>query len=272
MKKKHVFLDNNEKIGYATYGDGAHSLILFHGLVGSALLDTATTADLPASDVRLVVVERPGYGESDCIEMDKVSDFNPMLERVMSELDIRHADLVGISAGASYAYAAAGAWPEKVGTVYILGGLPAVYRKSILDVYPESEQAFYDSIRSKSLKAVQDIFYDIMTPDAPVRGGKNMPVDKWLAESIKNNCHGMANQVMLQIQHWGVELEQIRSKVRLYHSPHDEEVPFAAAELMAGLFPDAELIPCQAFDASQKEIHVKSIGHGLDWVLSHYKS
>ncbi|MCG8643683.1 MAG: hypothetical protein MI862_28425 [Desulfobacterales bacterium] len=61
------------------------------------------------------------YGESDCIEMDKVSDFNTMLDRVMSQLDIWHADLVGISAGASYAYAAAGAWTEKIGTFYILG-------------------------------------------------------------------------------------------------------------------------------------------------------
>ena len=42
--------------------------------------------------------------------------------------------------------------------LYPGGVLPAVYLKNILEVYPESEQEFYESIRVKPLEEVQDIY------------------------------------------------------------------------------------------------------------------
>lgn len=262
---------NGKRISYRVYGSGSHSLMLFHGLVGSAYLSKTDIQRIEARDLSLIMVERPGYGGSDCFEMNRVSDFVPMAEAVLDELGTGRLDLAGTSAGGPYAWAAAAAWGERVENLFILAGVPTVYQPEILDLYSGENLAFYKALPNMSLGELQDFFTGIMTGDEMMERGHG-DVNPWLEDSIKNRCHGMASQSRIQIRDWGADFGRIRAKVRLYHSPEDEMVPFAAAQKMAELVPGSRLVVDSDVQAQEGSgVHMASIDRAISWMLARYR-
>ncbi len=266
---KHVIC-NGLRISYGVYGSGRRSLMLFHGLVGSSRLDSADIQPVEARDLRLIIVDRPGYGDSDCFAMNRISDFVPMAEAVLNELGIDRLDLAGASAGASYAWAAAAAWGERVNDLFILAGVPTVYKPEILDLYSGENLELYRAIPDMSLEELQDFFTGVITGDEVISRGHG-EVIPWLEDSTRNRCHGMASQTRLQIRDWGIDFGHIRATVHLFHSPGDEEVPFEAANKMAELVPGSRLnIDGKEDKAPEPEEHMASIDRGIAWMLSRY--
>jgi pimeloyl-ACP methyl ester carboxylesterase len=270
MTSLHHINTNGLRISYGVYGSGNNSLMLFHGLVGSARLESSEIKMIEAYDLRLIIVNRPGYGESECFEMNSVCDFVPMAGSVLDELEINRLDLVGISAGAPYAWAAAAAWGDRVKELFILSGVPAIYKPEILDLYTGKNLAFYKAIVNMSLQDQQALFCRIMTGDELENLGHGEARTR-LAESTGNNCHGMANQSRIQIRNWGMDFDQIRSKVNLFHSPADEEVPFEAAQKMGELVPDALLTVDGKNQVQKSGEHMASIDRGMAWMLARYQ-
>lgn len=260
---------NGLRVSYGVYGRGSHSLMLFHGLVGSARFDSADIQRIEERDLRLIIVERPGYGESDCVEMSRICDFAPMAEAVLDELGTGRLDLAGTSAGAPYAWAAAAAWGERVKNLFILAGVPAVYQPEILNLYTGESLEIYKAMPAMSLQELQDFFTQIMTGDEMMSRGHG-EANPWLEDSTRHRCHGMASQSRLQIRDWGADFGHIRAKVRLFHSPVDEMVPFEAAQKMVELVPGSLLIQDNESQAPEPGEHMASIERGITWMLARY--
>lgn len=261
---------NGSRISYGIYGQGSHSLVLFHGLVGSASLSHSDLELIEQCNIRLIIVERPGYGNSDCLEMNRICDFAPMAEAVLDKLKIDRIDLAGTSAGAPFAWAAAAAWEDRVNNLFILAGVPAVYKKEILELYHGENLAFYEAIPEMSLQELQTLFSRIMTTDEITDLGHG-EVSHWLEASTGNRCHGMASQTRLQIKNWGTDFDRIQSKVHLFHSPADEEVPFEAARKMTELVPGSRLTADGENMAPKPGEHMASINRGMKWILARYQ-
>ena len=261
---------NGLRISYSVYGSGSHPLMLFHGLVGSSRLDSADIQPIEARDLRLIIVDRPGYGDSDCFAMNRICDFVPMAEIVLNELGIDRINLAGASAGAPYAWAAAAAWGERVKDLFILAGVPTVYKQEILTLYSGENLELYRAIPDMSLEELQDFFTRVITGDEVTSRGHG-EVIPWLEDSTRNRCHGMSNQCSLQVQDWGVDFARIRADVHIFHSPADEEVPFETAKKMAELVPGSRL----SVDGKENKVpkpgeHMASIDRGISWMLARY--
>ncbi|MCG8481611.1 MAG: alpha/beta hydrolase, partial [Spirochaetales bacterium] len=120
--KQYVALPKG-RIAYQTYGDGSQDVIVFHGLMGSSWFSAQWIAAIEAADVRCIVLERPGRGDSSPIPMQRVADWSAIIASVVDTLQIDDAIAVGCSAGAVYAYASAFFAPQAISKVWILDGV-----------------------------------------------------------------------------------------------------------------------------------------------------
>lgn len=105
-------LPNGASLSYAEYGTSTgNPVLLFHGLVGS-ICSEGMEESLCGLPVRVIALARPGYGASDYFDMDCVADWGRLLAEFWDHLELWSFDIVGISAGAPYAYSLAALYPD----------------------------------------------------------------------------------------------------------------------------------------------------------------
>ena len=100
-------LPNDASLSYAEYGTSTGKpVLLLHGLVGS-ICSEGMEESLCGLPMRVIALARPGYGDSDYFDMDCVADWGRLLTEFWDHLGLQSFDIVGISAGAPYAYSLA---------------------------------------------------------------------------------------------------------------------------------------------------------------------
>jgi len=112
-------LRDGRVLGYAMWGDpGGQPVLLFHGSPASRLFvpDPALTA---AVAVRLITVDRPGYGRSDPKPGRDVLDWPPDVEELADTLALPPFPIVAHSSGGPYALACALALPRRVSRIVL---------------------------------------------------------------------------------------------------------------------------------------------------------
>lgn len=153
--------------------------MLCHGAPGSRSFgpDSQTTA---RAGVRLITVDRPGYGRSDPQPGRQVLDWPADVEELTAVLGVEHFDIAGHSSGGPYALACAYTFPGRVKRVALISCI-APYLE------PSSEQSNDDTeltrlARQDLRRAAEEIatsvawlveaperFLDLPRPDPDVR-------------------------------------------------------------------------------------------------------
>jgi pimeloyl-ACP methyl ester carboxylesterase len=117
-----VELNDGRRIGYAVYGatDG-RPVMFFSGTPGSRLDARVGGAGAVADQrgVRLVVVERPGYGLSDRKPGRRVVDWPDDVRQVADRLGLERFSAYGYSGGGPHALACAARLGDRVTAVAV---------------------------------------------------------------------------------------------------------------------------------------------------------
>ena len=114
-------LADGRLLAWAEWGDPRGSpLVFLHPCPGSRIFcpDPEATA---AAGVRLITVDRPGYGRSDPVAEPTLSGFAHDLERLLDHLWLGQIHVVGWSCGGQYAAACAALLAERVSAIALLG-------------------------------------------------------------------------------------------------------------------------------------------------------
>lgn len=224
---QNFLLPNGFKLSYAVYGapDG-YPVIGCHGLAGSVEAQVFDAA-LSVAGLRYILVARPGYGQSDFYEMATPLTWAEDMDTFFSSLGVDEFDIVGMSAGAVYAYALAACYPERVKTVYIHSGMGAIYKPDVVALYPNTPGFAEELERHKSgtLEDIADTIFKAYIEPLP----EEMRQFPMIRDSIVGGCLGMAQTAKLEFLPWGFEIEDITQPVRMFHSRSDEEVPYTIA-------------------------------------------
>ena len=256
------------QIAYQSYGNGSRDMIVFHGLMGSSWLDAEWIAAIEGADVRCIVLERPGYGDSSPIHMERVADWAELFEPVVEALQIQDAVAVGCSAGAVYAYASAFAAPAAIGRVWILDGVPAVYLDRVMRHYNSEARQAYATFLNATLTSTQD-YYVAGLDDflATLPENSNTHLRNTLIDARANRCFGPAQESRLQITPWGFEPTDIPQPVTLWHARGDTMVPYGVAPEMADMLKDATLLIADPDGSGENDsdidVHIGSITRGF---------
>jgi pimeloyl-ACP methyl ester carboxylesterase len=252
-----IQLPNGRRLGYATYGDPTGEPILFFPGAPSSRLLHPPEEPSKQLGIRVIVVERPGFGLSDFQPNRRILDWPEDIRAFSDGLNLDRFAIAGISAGGPYAAACAYKIPQRltgvaiissVGPVDVPGGIeemprirrigafvakrfPLILRPILwLTSNPKrNPERFFQRMLSGNSAIDQEI---LSRPSI-----KGMLMKSYL-EATRNGLKGFAHEAILLSNSWGFPLNEISLSVHLWHGEQDANVSLSAARYMADTIPD----------------------------------
>jgi pimeloyl-ACP methyl ester carboxylesterase len=250
-----LLLADGRRLGYAVWGEPeGQPALLFHGSPGSRLFcpDPVATA---AAGVRLVTVDRPGYGRSAAAPGRRILDWPADIEQLVTALGIDRFALMGHSSGGPYALACALAMPQRitrmalVSCVVPLDEVPAAW--AALD---EDERRLVELARDHPDQAAATIadaagwladqpdrFLTLPRPEPDALLLQDPSVRSryldMVREAVRQGLAGYVSDEVLERRPWGFRLGDVNSPVAVWHGGKDGYIPLAHVEAMAALLP-----------------------------------
>jgi pimeloyl-ACP methyl ester carboxylesterase len=248
----------NRRIAFAEYGDPAgRPVFLCHGTPSSRLNrpDDDVTCAL---GVRLVVIDRPGCGQSDFLPGRRLVDWPRDLAAVADALGFERFAVVGFSGGGPYVAASACCLPNRVvaassvagagpvdapGALVGLGSyrktagalakhVPALFRAAMwLTNHPgRNPNRFFDKFTR-----------DLAPPDLAIiaRPEIREKLVATYAESVRHGLKGVALDLTIAMRPWGLPLGEIRCPYFIWHGEDDRSTPIAMAQYLAKSIPNS---------------------------------
>ena len=261
-RKDIVQLHDGAVLAFEEYGDPSGVPVIFcHGWPSSRTM--AQLADQPARvlGVRIISPDRPGISGSSMQPDRKLSEWPPIVERLIDHLEIGEFRMLAISGGAPYAYATAVAMPERVRAIAIVGGvIPFAELKDFKGLLPLYRWmlAFYCN-RPRVLRRLFYLTRPFLSLRAPIRLRplllKMLLLRPCDAASLRDNAafeaifesqrrawrgsvEGVLIDARIYAQPWGFAIEDIAVPVRLWHGKEDRAFAVRLAEEIANRLPN----------------------------------
>jgi pimeloyl-ACP methyl ester carboxylesterase len=245
-------LADGRTLSYAEWGDpSGQPVLLFHGSPSSRLFspDPAATA---AAGVRLVTIDRPGYGRSDHQPGRTILDWPADVDRLADAIDLARFAVVAHSSGGPYALACAAQMPGRVTRIALVSCVVPI------DEVPAAAVALDDSARNlvelarrnpeeaaagvaaaaSWLAQDPDRFLTLPRPpsDEHLLGDPRVRAMFRAAvrEAVRQGLSGYASDQVLEYRPWGFRLADVDADVTVWHGDQDQYIPRPHVEAMAG--------------------------------------
>jgi len=253
-----IRLSDGRRLGYAEIGNPAgRPLLYFHGFPGSRLEALLADAAARRQDVRLIGVDRPGYGLSDPKPGRALTDWPRDVDQLADRLGLTQFGVVGVSGGGPYALACAHAMPERLPAVAVLCGvgpfsepeasadIPRLVRlglglyrrwpgcaRAVLGIGAAAIRAWPEALVGRFASAGS-------APDR--RALADRAVRRVLARSFREAHRrggaGAWSDVAVYARPWGFALEAVPVAVHLWHGGRDRIVPLSMGRFVARRLP-----------------------------------
>ncbi len=251
-----VTLRDGRRLAYAEYGARLGTpAFYFHGTPGGLLEGRLLDQAARRQDIRLIAVDRPGYGDSDFKRDRRLADWPADVADLADALGIARFAVVGLSGGGPHAQACAAALPDRVTTAVIVSG--AGSQEAILDGAGRLRRAFTRVMLAMTpflawFAAMWAAFWaprlrQWMMPRSIDRAVmKRRDVREALAEetrrALRPGGRAMAQDLVLFSRPWGFTPADVGAvRVRLWHGDADKVVPASVGRYFA-----REIPGCQA--------------------------
>ena len=248
-------LGGDREIRYTEYGrsDGV-PVVFLHGTPGSRRL--ARLFDDAAADagVRLLAIDRPGFGGSDPWPDRSVSDAGRFVTAVLDDADVDAAGLIAFSGGAPFALATAATHPDRVTSVDLVAGAtppdegsepPAVQRllAGLATTTPTLLRGLFRGQRWLAARFDPSFVLAQYTTDGAdeVDDDAAEIVKRDFVEAFNHHRSGVVTEFRHTSSAWGIDYDAIDAPVTLWHGDDDTNVPIDGARRLARTIPDAEL-------------------------------
>jgi pimeloyl-ACP methyl ester carboxylesterase len=265
-----VQLEDGRRLGYAEWGDpSGQPLFYFHGWPGSLVEGRLADQSAKARRVRLIALDRPGMGLSDFQARRTLIDWPADVVQAATALGVDRFAVLGISGGGPYAAACAWKLPERligVGIVsslapldvpgatagmgrlnrasFKLAGHLPVLRRLLMARVAVSVPRRPDRVLERGLGTAVDRQY-LQRPEV-----RDVLVEA-LSEAFRRGSRGPAWELGLYARPWGFRVEDIRTRVHLWHGEQDANAPVTMGRYLARAIPE-----CQAtFFPAEGHLH-----------------
>jgi pimeloyl-ACP methyl ester carboxylesterase len=257
-------------LGYAEYGyPFGKPVLFFHGQWASRR--QARTLDKSAAEchVRLIGVDRPGFGISSFVRGRTVLDWPRDVSEFADQLGLNRFAVLGVSAGAKYALACARTLGDRISGTALVSAFGPLQNFADLLCTPPALLPWILSLQTTpGLTAPlmgwldyanaldPDLFltwFALMLPPAD-RVALGQP-DTWrimramVSDAFCNGSRGVAWEHRLTAAPWGFAVHDVLSQVQLWHGLEDTVVPAAMTQSL-----EDELQNCNSY-------YIKGEGH-----------
>ncbi|MEU0477633.1 alpha/beta hydrolase [Streptosporangium sp. NPDC006013] len=268
--ERSITLQDGRRMGYAVFGDPVGRPCLFvHGYSSSRWSAgwTFSNATLHRQGVRLIAVDRPGYGLSTANPGAGFLDWARDASALTDQLGLDRVAVIGVSMGAGPALALTATHPALVTSTTILGGMPPV---AVRERWAPASRAdaFYWRLARRApwlLRRLCSASAAMMATAARGDTGKligrverglpgaDLRIFRELLNDADNNakaafiadvresCHqggaAMADDLRQYLRPWGFDPVDVRRPVHLWHGLEDPKVPIMLARRLADRLP-----------------------------------
>jgi pimeloyl-ACP methyl ester carboxylesterase len=254
-----MLLRDGRRLAFAEFGAIEGRPVFWHpGTPGSRL-------KFPVPDVaerlglRIVVVERPGFGRSDFQPGRSVLDWPRDLAALATHLELDRFAVAGSSGAGPYVLAAAYALPERITCGVMVGCLGPLDAPDAEHGMAWSRRAYFALTRhTPRIAAVllstafdnQNVerFYRTMTRGLAAvdqrvlsRPGLWEAQVAAVAEALSPGFDGFVAELRLAASPWGFSLADVKCPIYLWHGTEDASTPLPMAQHMASRLPSATL-------------------------------
>jgi pimeloyl-ACP methyl ester carboxylesterase len=216
--------------------------------------------------VRLICVDRPGYGESTFQPGRRILDWPADVAQLADTLDIRKFAVGGHSGGGPHTLACAYALPERITSAVTLSGAGPVNAPGATEGMTALNKFGFKFGRFLpwfiSRLAMWFIFHERCVDPAKAMdreiGLRPLADDELIArpeirqvclqsevEAFRSGLKGMSWDVRLITRPWGFKLEEIKIPVFSWHGMADNVTSVSMAQFMADKIPHGELLICE---------------------------
>ena len=253
-------LANGRILCFEEFGDpNGKPLFFFHGTPNSRLLrhpDDSLTASL---GIRLITIDRPGFGKSTYIPNRQLLDWPDDVVALADKLGIEKFAVAGISGGGPYVAACAYKIPDRLTHAGIISGVGPTDSPDIIeDLYTERKAAvfiarntpwllrlsiwLFQNPRRNPEKYFQKILAKCSHTDREILTRaeiKSLLISGWI-EGTRYGMKGFAREGIIFSKSWGFQMEDIGMNVHIWHGDQDSSVPITIAKLVAKRIPQCE--------------------------------
>jgi pimeloyl-ACP methyl ester carboxylesterase len=242
-----VELRDGRALGYEEWGPGGGFPILgFLGTPLSALAHLGEEAP-EAAGVRLVLVDRPGYGLSDFQAGRRLLDWPSDVAQLADMLGLERFAVFGMSGGGPHAAACAYALPDRVSTLGLVScpapvwdhpqlrfSLPP-HRQPLIELAARDREAVARVLVEDCRRELDEAARDDDYGDGPVDPSLR---ERLRAGTLEATPEGYAHDlVILFVSPWGFAPEEISVPTLIWHGDRDPAVPFDVARFFARTIP-----------------------------------
>jgi pimeloyl-ACP methyl ester carboxylesterase len=259
-------LPDGRVLGYAEYGaPQGKPLFYFHGWPSSRIEFSGLNGDAIASElqVRVIAMDRPGFGISGYQPRHRFVDWPQDVARLADHLGVDRFSVMGYSAASPYTLACAHALADRLTSVGVVSGvaqpfsapgategMPTIMLWTTARIHPRLTWLLFNMMKNTIANAPRDQLptsaKQAMMAEAdfafikehPRVNGANLDGG---AEALRQGGLGPAEAGALYWKPWGFRLEDIRTKVHVWHGEDDLNAPFAAhGKLLAKQLPNVQ--------------------------------
>jgi pimeloyl-ACP methyl ester carboxylesterase len=264
MRDLTVELKDGRRVGYIEYGDKTGiPVFFFHGTPGSRLMFLEDDETSKALGIRLISLDRPGFGLSTPKPNRTVLDWVDDVEEVADELNIGTFSVVGVSGGGAYAAACAFKLPNRIHTAALVSSTtPFINGKAPKSMMKANRMAFFLAnhvpwLVKASYKAQKKLMKE--QPEKFMKQTKegNKHLVEWdrqflqteeqlkslmmhLGEAFRFSVDECVNEPVLLSKPWGFALKDIHIPVDVWHGEKDIMAPFEEMKKLAATIPMCE--------------------------------
>lgn len=259
-ESKTFVLPDGRRMSFADYGAPEGMPVLFcHGIPGSRWqVHPGMAAAAAEINIRVILPERPGYGLSDQQPNRTMLDWASDAARLMDHLDLQRFAVLSISGGSLFALACGYAMPDRITSITLAGALAEnIFAPEVaavmLPLVAQTLAAARDTPQAlvQSLGAFADDpgkLLEMMVTSLPASDKalfENPEIRnsflRNLEESLRHCEDSLARDYALATRDWGFALENIQTRVSLWHGSDDLNTPPAMAEYLAKRLPHHQL-------------------------------
>ncbi|SFB11900.1 MULTISPECIES: alpha/beta fold hydrolase [unclassified Bacillus (in: firmicutes)] len=259
-----IKLKDGRNIGVIEYGDkNGIPVMFFHGTPGSRLMFLDDDETSMRVGIRLISLDRPGFGISDPKPNRTVLDWTEDIKEIADHLDLEKFSVIGVSGGGAYAAACAHQLPDRLHSAALIASIaPFENGKPPKSMMRANKISFFLNKKAPWLMKMGYRAHKKMLETKPekymedTRKG-NKHLSEWdrqflqtdeqiktimmhLGEAFRISVDECVNEPVLLSNPWGFSVSDIKVPVDIWHGEGDTMAPFVETKKFAAAFPNSE--------------------------------
>lgn len=251
-----ILLPDGRRLGYAEYGvTNGSPVLFFHGAPGSSHIHQDLAKIAAQNNIRLIAVDRPGYGLSDPQPNRTFLNFADDINALTNSMGVMKFSIIGFSAGSPYPLACAYKFPDLVTKIALVGSLAPVNIPGVMEGMSPMAAGLY-ALAQSNPDELRTTFAAVAPSASALFGAMSASAGEWdkqilqaratefeleYKQTLLGGIEGLASDFILNSRNWGFPINECNAEVNLFSGNIDQNTPSAMTHYLSTQLPNSHV-------------------------------